>query len=160
MINLIEIQESLFFENDGEIDLLTGAMSPNRFNQIVKRDVEIAERNGGSLAIISLKLDLEKLLAKELKDVSVKMIKSEIESFLIKINFDLKSITRGSDCISRVSQTGFWIFINAATPEGLQLLKNRIIDLIPTNISVEIIPREKNQNQSSWYQSVDLKHFK
>ena len=159
MINLIEIQESLFFENDGEIDLLTGAMSPNRFNQIVKRDIEIAERNGGSLAIISLKLDLEKLLAKELKDVSVKMIKSEIESFLIKINFDLKSITRGSDCISRVSQTGFWIFINAATPEGLQLLKNRIIDLIPTNISVEIIPREKNQNQTSWYQSVDLKHF-
>lgn len=160
MINLIEIQESLFFENDGEIDLLTGAMSPNRFNQIVKRDIEIAERNGGPLAIISLKLDIEKLLAKELKDVSVKMIKSEIESFLIKINFDLKSITRGSDCISRVSQTGFWIFINAATPEGLQLLKNRIIDLIPTNISVEIIPREKNQNQSSWYQSVDLKHFK
>ena len=54
MINLIEIQESLFFENDGEIDLLTGAMSPNRFNQIVKRDIEIAERNGNSLAIISV----------------------------------------------------------------------------------------------------------
>jgi hypothetical protein len=160
MINLIEIQESLFFENDGEIDLLTGAMAPNRFDQIVKRDVEIAERNGSSLAIISLKLDLENLLAKEFKDVSINTIKSEIESFLIKINFDLKSITRGSDCISRVSQTGFWIFINAATPDGLQLLKNRIMDLIPTNMAIEIIPRNKNQNQLSWYQSIDLKHFK
>ena len=159
MINLIEIQESLFFENDGEIDLLTGAMSPNRFNQIVKRDIEIAERNGNSLAIISVKLELENLLAKELKDSPITMIKSEIEAFLIKINFDLKSIMRSSDCISRVSQTGFWIFINAATPDGLQLLKNRIKDLIPLNMVIEIIPRDKDQNQLSWYQSIDLKHF-
>lgn len=159
MINLIEIQESLFFENDGEIDLLTGAMSPNRFNQIVKRDIEIAERNGNSLAIISVKLELENLLAKELKDSPITMIKSEIEAFLIKINFDLKSIMRSSDCISRVSQTGFWIFINAATPDGLQLLKNRIKDLIPLNMAIEIIPRDKDQNQLSWYQSIDLKHF-
>ena len=159
MINLIEIQESLFFENDGEIDLLTGAMSPNRFNQIVKRDIEIAERNGNSLAIISVKLELENLLAKELKDSPITMIKSEIEAFLIKINFDLKSIMRSSDCISRVSQTGFWIFINAATPDGLQLLKNRIMDLIPLNMAIEIIPRDKDQNQLSWYQSIDLKHF-
>ena len=159
MINLIEIQESLFFENDGEIDLLTGAMSPNRFNQIVKRDIEIAERNGNSLAIISVKLELENLLTKELKDSPITMIKSEIEAFLIKINFDLKSIMRSSDCISRVSQTGFWIFINAATPDGLQLLKNRIKDLIPLNMAIEIIPRDKDQNQLSWYQSIDLKHF-
>ena len=159
MINLIEIQESLFFENDGEIDLLTGAMSPNRFNQIVKRDIEIAERNGNSLAIISVKLELENLLAKELKDSPITMIKSEIEAFLIKINFDLKSIMRSSDCISRVSQTGFWIFINAATPDGLQLLKNRIKDLIPLNMVIEIIPRDKDQNQLSWYQSIDIKHF-
>lgn len=159
MINLIEIQESLFFENDGEIDLLTGAMSPNRFNQIVKRDIEIAERNGNSLAIISVKLELENLLAKELKDSPITMIKSEIEAFLIKINFDLKSIMRSSDCISRVSQTGFWIFINDATPDGLQLLKNRIKDLIPLNMAIEIIPRDKDQNQLSWYQSIDLKHF-
>ena len=66
---------------------------------------------------------------------------------------------RSSDCISRVSQTGFWIFINAATPDGLQLLKNRIKDLIPLNMVIEIIPRDKDQNQLSWYQSIDLKHF-
>jgi hypothetical protein len=194
MINPIEIQESLFFENDGEIDLLTGAMAPNRFNQIVKRDIEMAERNGASLAIISVKLDLGALLDREFKDQTkpiqdqlkpikdhtkliqdkskpfqdskeilryqpIFTIKSEIESFLVEVNFNLKSILRGSDCISRVSRTGFWIFVNSATPEGLQLLENRIKKLIPDNFYISIIPREANQDQLSWYQSIDLKHF-
>jgi hypothetical protein len=180
MINPVEIQESLFFENDGEIDLLTGAMAPNRFNQIVKRDIEMAERNGASLAIISVKLDLGALLDREFKDQSkpfeddskliqvhleilrdqpIPIIKSEIESFLVEVNFNLKSILRGSDCISRVSRTGFWIFVNSATTEGLQLLENRIKTLIPVNVDFAIIPREINQNQLSWYQSIDLKHF-
>jgi hypothetical protein len=169
MINPVEIQESLFFENDGEIDLLTGAMAPNRFNQIVKRDIEMAERNGASLAIISIKLDLGALLDREFKDQSkpiqdqskpfqdhleilrdqpVPIIKSEIESFLVAVNFNLKSILRASDCISRVSRTGFWIFVNSATTEGLQLLENRIKTLMPVS-----------QDQLSWYQSIDLKHF-
>lgn len=173
MINPVEIQESLFFENDGEIDLLTGAMAPNRFNQIVKRDIEMAERNGALLAIISVKLDLGALLDREFKDQSkpiqdhleilrdqpIPIIKSEIESFLVAVNFNLKSILRGSDCISRVSRTGFWIFVNSATTEGLQLLENRIKTLIPVNVDFAIIPREINQNQLSWYQSIDLKHF-
>lgn len=187
MINPVEIQESLFFENDGGIDLLTGAMAPNRFNQIVKRDIEMAERNGALLAIISVKLDLGALLDREFKDQSkpiqdqskpfeddskpfqdhleilrdqpVPIIKSEIESFLVAVNFNLKSILRGSDCISRVSRTGFWIFVNSATTEGLQLLENRIKTLIPVNVDFAIIPREINQNQLSWYQSIDLKHF-
>lgn len=173
MINPLDIQESLFFENDGEIDLLTGAMAPNRFNQIVKRDIEMAERNGASLAIISVKLDLGGFLDKEFKDQSkpiqdhleilrdqpIPIIKSEIESFLVEVNFNLKSILRGSDCISRVSRTGFWIFVNSATSEGLQLLENRIQKIIPVNLHMSIIPREINQNQLSWYQSIDLKHF-
>lgn len=188
MNNLIKIQESLFFKNDGEIDLLTGAMAPNRFDQIVKRDIELAERNGISLAIISLKLNLVSLLGSENKDYSLNLseplinlsdqstkqsvastnlnndlistIKSDIESILIRMNFELKSIIRNSDCISRVSQTGFWIFISAATSEGLQILKNRIEELFPKIISIVVIPRNKNQNQMSWYESIDLIHFK
>jgi len=159
MNNLIEIQESLFFKNDGEIDLLTGAMAPNRFNQIVSRDIEISERNGTPLAIISLRLNLENLLTKELKSQNLITIKSDIEAMLVKINFDLKSIIRGSDCVSRVSQTGFWIFINGATSDGLQLLSDRINDLISTDISINIVLRDKNQDQLSWYRSIDLKHF-
>jgi len=85
MNNLIEIQESLFFKNDGEIDLLTGAMAPNRFNQIVRRDIEISERNGTPLAIISLRLNLENLLTKEIKSQNLITIKSDIEAILIKI---------------------------------------------------------------------------
>jgi hypothetical protein len=30
--------DSIFLSNNGEIDLLTGAISPDRFDQIVKRD--------------------------------------------------------------------------------------------------------------------------
>ena len=180
MINPIEIQESIFFENDGEIDLLTGAMAPNRFNQIVKRDIELAQRNGAPLAIISLRLDIGSLLDKEfivqskpfgvepiplkekserLRDQPILTIKSEIESYLVEVNFNLKSILRGSDCISRVSRTGFWIFVNSTTPEGIELLENRIKKVIPINFFISIIPREINQNQLSWYQSIDLKHF-
>lgn len=159
MNNLFEIQESLFFKNDGEIDLLTGAMAPNRFNQIVKRDIDIAERNQTPLAIISLKLNLENLLTIESVNKDLNTIKSDIEAILIKINFDLKTILRGSDCVSRVSQTGFWILINGATYEGLKILEDRIKDLISTNISISIISREKDQDQLSWYRNIDLKHF-
>jgi len=34
--------DSIFLSNNGEIDLLTGAISPDRFDQIVKRDLAIA----------------------------------------------------------------------------------------------------------------------
>jgi len=159
MNNLFEIQESLFFKNDGEIDLLTGAMAPNRFNQIVKRDIDIAERNQTPLAIISLKLNLQNLLAKELINTDSNTIKTNIEATLIKIIFELKTILRDSDCVSRVSQTGFWILINGATSEGLRVLEDRIKDLLSTDLSISIVSREKDQDQLSWYRNIDLKHF-
>ena len=35
----------IYFENDGEIDLLTGAIAPNRLNQIIEREVNLSKRN-------------------------------------------------------------------------------------------------------------------
>ena len=46
MINSAAIENAIYFENDGEIDLLTGSMAPSRFNQTVKRDIDLAKRNG------------------------------------------------------------------------------------------------------------------
>jgi len=38
-----ELAADLFFINNGEIDLLTGAMAPARFNQIVERDLQLSD---------------------------------------------------------------------------------------------------------------------
>jgi GGDEF domain-containing protein len=159
MINIPGIKEMIFFENNGEIDLLTGSMAPNRFNQIVKRDIERSERNGNSLAMISLMLDLSSLLSKEDSNSAPESIKSNIEAYLIEISFKLNSILRGSDCITRVSKTGFWIFINSIKSEGSLVLENRIKNLFPTNLIIKVIYKEVGQDQRSWYQSVDAKHF-
>jgi hypothetical protein len=159
MINVPEIKEMIFFENDGEIDLLTGSMAPNRFNQIVKRDIEISERNGNPLAIISLKLDLSEFLSKEKTDSTTINTKSDVEAYLVEINFKLTSILRGSDCITRVSKTGFWILINSIKSDGLLILENRIKNTFPSYIIMKVIHRKAGQDQMSWYQSIDTDHF-
>jgi|LauGreDrversion4_2_1035121.scaffolds.fasta_scaffold745862_1 GGDEF domain-containing protein len=159
MINVPEIKEMIFFENDGEIDLLTGSMAPNRFNQIVKRDIEISERNGNPLAIISLKLDLSEFLSKEKTDSTTINTKSDVEAYLVEINFKLTSILRGSDCITRVSKTGFWILINSIKSDGLLILENRIKNIFPSYIIMKVIHRKAGQDQMSWYQSIDTDHF-
>jgi len=159
MINVPEIKEMIFFENDGEIDLLTGSMAPNRFNQIVKRDIEISERNGNPLAIISLKLDLSEFLSKEKTDSATINTKSDVEAYLVEINFKLTSILRGSDCITRVSKTGFWILINSIKSDGLLILENRIKNIFPSYIIMKVIHRKAGQDQMSWYQSIDTDHF-
>ena len=159
MVNYSSIENALYFENDGEIDLLTGSIAPNRFNQIVKRDNDLANRNGNLLAMISLKINLPELAESRYKNQSIESIKLELESSLIEVHFKLKSILRASDCISRISATGFWIFINSTNSENLKLLCERIHDLFTNLIKIEVIPREKNQDQSSWYELIDLRHF-
>lgn len=159
MINIAEIKEIIFFENDGEIDLLTGAMAPNRFNQIIKRDIEISERNGNLLSMISLKLDINDFLSLNNLPKSKQECKSDVEAYLVEMNFKLNSILRSSDCISRVSKTGFWIFINSTTADGFINLKNRIRNTFPSFVNLSVINKEFGQNQTSWYQNIDTKHF-
>lgn len=159
MIHYSSIESSLYFVNDGEIDLLTGSIAPNRFNQIVKRDIELANRSGDLLAIISLKINLPELVESRFKNQSIENIKLELEALLIEVHFKLKSILRSSDCVSRVSAFGFWIFINSTNPENLSLLRERINNLLIDQIKLEVIPREKNQDQVAWYELIDQYHF-
>lgn len=159
MINYSSIESALYFENDGEIDLLTGSIAPNRLNQIVKRDIELANRSGDLLAMISLKINLSELIKSKYKNQSIDNIKSDLEAFLIEVHFKLKSILRASDCVARISATGFWIFINSSKSENLSLLVERINNLFNGVTKIEVIPRENNQDQLSWYELIDHIHF-
>ncbi len=53
-----QMMPDLFFKNNGEIDLLTGTIAPNQFNQIVRRDSQLSDRNGSKLNIISISINL------------------------------------------------------------------------------------------------------
>lgn len=160
MVNYSSIENALYFANDGEIDLLTGSIAPNRFNQIVKRDIELANRNGNLLAIISLKINLPILVTQKYQNQPVDRIKLELESLLIEVYFKLKSILRSSDCVSRISTTGFWILINSTNSENLSTLTERIKELFTDFIEVSVVHRESNQDLSTWFQAIDIKHFK
>ena len=159
MIDSVAIENAIYFENNGEIDLLTGSLAPSRFNQTVKRDIDLATRNGDLLAIISLKIDLPELIKNKYLNQPTEQVKLDVESLLIEINFKLKSILRSSDCISRVSVTGFWILINSASEENLSLLLERIIHIFPENIKLKVIQRMRDQDQFSWYEMIDKVHF-
>lgn len=159
MDNSVAIKNAIYFENDGEIDLLTGSMAPSRFNQTVKRDIDLAKRSGDLLAIISLRIDLPELIKNRYFGQATEQVKADIESLLVEINFKLKSILRNSDCVSRVSVTGFWILINSASEENLSLLSERINNLFPYIIKVKVIQRIKDQDQSTWYEKIDKEHF-
>ena len=159
MINSAAIENAIYFENDGEIDLLTGSMAPSRFNQTVKRDIDLAKRNGDLLAIISLKIDLPELIKNKYFNQSNEQVKSDLESLLIEINFKLKSILRSSDCISRVSVSGFWILINSASEENLDVLSVEIKKIFPKFMKIHIIRRGDYLDQLSWYAKIDQLHF-
>jgi len=58
----MQFVSDVYFENNGEIDLLTGAMAPERFNQILARDLQLADRNLTQLSIINAKMNIEMLL--------------------------------------------------------------------------------------------------
>ena len=44
MNNYLDQVREVFFINNGETDLLTGSSAPNLFNQLVKRDIQLASR--------------------------------------------------------------------------------------------------------------------
>jgi len=159
MIDSVAIENAIYFENNGEVDLLTGSLAPSRFNQTVKRDIDLATRNGDLLAIISLKIDLPELIKNKYLNQPTEQVKLDVESLLIEINFKLKSILRSSDCISRVSITGFWILINSASEENLDVLSEQMKKIFPEFMKIHIIRRRDYLDQLSWYEKIDQLHF-
>jgi len=105
--------DSIFLSNNGEIDLLTGAISPDRFDQIVKRDLAMAQRNHAKISMISTAINLTQFFTDNQTLDSLEQ-QSMIENELVNLHFNLKSTFRQSDCICRVSKLGFWILLNGA----------------------------------------------
>ena len=153
-----EIAEQIFFVNNGEIDLLTGAIAQSRFDQIIKRDMQLSRRNHTQLLIISVRLNLKNYLA-SINQIEIAQIKTEVESELVKTFFQLLNIFRQSDCICRVSTTGFWIFLSGIdNSAGVQLL-TRAGELLPRHLDLAISHHINDQSQLDWYAQIDQLHF-
>jgi GGDEF domain-containing protein len=152
------IAEQIFFVNNGEIDLLTGAIAQSRFDQIIKRDMQLSRRNHRQLLIISVRLNLKNYLA-SINQIEIAQIKTEVESELVKTFFQLQNIFRQSDCICRVSTTGFWIFLSGIdNSAGFQLL-TLAGELLPRHLDLAISHHINDQSQLDWYAQIDQLHF-
>ena len=150
--------DSIFLSNNGEIDLLTGAISPDRFDQIVKRDLAIAQRNSLAISIISAAINLPRFFSENQTEDSIEP-KSLIESELVNLHFKLKSTFRQSDCICRVSKLGFWILLNGSDKISTDQLAKRLVKELPKYISVGISLWQQGESILDWYKRVDQIHF-
>jgi GGDEF domain-containing protein len=150
--------DSIFLSNNGEIDLLTGAISPDRFNQIVKRDLAIAQRNSANISMISTAINLPQFFADN-QAVNPIEQQSLIENELVNLHFNLKSTFRQSDCICRVSKLGFWILLNGADKTTTDQLVERLIKELPNYITVGMSLWQQGESILDWYKRVDQMHF-
>jgi GGDEF domain-containing protein len=146
----------ILFKNNGEIDLLTGTIAPNQFNQIVKRDSLLSDRNGSKLSIISISINLKKIHNHE----SIQSSQLFLENALIEANFKLKQLFRNSDCICRISQLGFWVLVTGVSYEISKDILTRVKQALPNYFEIEISHRAKGQSQLDWYSEIDELHFK
>ena len=150
--------DSIFLSNNGEIDLLTGAISPDRFDQIVKRDLAIAQRNSANISMISTAINLPQFFADN-QAVNPIEQQSLIENELVNLHFNLKSTFRQSDCICRVSKLGFWILLNGADKTTADQLVERLIKELPNYITVGMSLWQQGESILDWYKRVDQIHF-
>lgn len=155
----LEFLPQIFFLNNGESDLLTGTLAPERFNQILARDMVLAQRSSALLSIIYARINYEKFryersTPKELK-FDIKSSNSDIEAELVATAFLLKTIFRQSDCISRVYQIGFWISFVGSTQFDLEQVLLRAQKLCPIYLDLKISHRQINEDQLDWYQRID-----
>ena len=150
--------DSIFLSNNGEIDLLTGAISPDRFDQIVKRDLAIAQRNSANISMISTAINLPQFFADN-QALSLIEQQSLIENELVNLHFNLKSTFRQSDCICRVSKLGFWILLNGADKTTTDQLVERLIKELPNYITAGMSLWQQGESILDWYKRVDQIHF-
>ena len=150
--------DSIFLSNNGEIDLLTGAISPDRFDQIVKRDLAIAQRNSANISMISTAINLPQFFADN-QALSLIEQQSLIENELVNLHFNLKSTFRQSDCICRVSKLGFWILLNGADKTTTDQLVERLIKELPNYITVGMSLWQQGESILDWYKRVDQIYF-
>ena len=145
-----------FFKNNGEIDLLTGSISPNLFNQIVRRDLQLSDRSKSRVSIICINIELRKFIPPQISED----LDKAIEQALIEAFFKLKQVFRDSDCICRISQLGFWVLVSGINDADSRELLARVTALLPDFFAIDISHRINGQSQLDWYGQIDELHFK
>jgi len=150
--------DSIFLSNNGEIDLLTGAIAPDRFDQIVKRDLAMAQRNSANISMISTAVNLTQFF-EDNQTLDALEQQSMIENELVNLHFNLKSTFRQSDCICRVSKLGFWILLNGADKSTSDQLVDRLVRELPKFITVGMCLWQQDESILDWYKRVDQIHF-
>jgi len=150
--------DSIFLSNNGEIDLLTGAIAPDRFDQIVKRDLAMAQRNSANISMISTAVNLTQFF-EDNQTLDALEQQSMIENELVNLHFNLKSTFRQSDCICRVSKLGFWILLNGADKSTSDQLVDRLVGELPMFITVGMCLWQQDESILDWYKRVDQIHF-
>jgi len=156
MENKNELFFDVFFKNNGEIDLLTGTIAPNQFNQIVRRDSQLSDRNNSKLSIICLNLNIGKFS----NLYPSEDLKLALENALIAANFELNKILRSSDCICRISQLGFWVLVTEVNSDISMKFIKRVAEVLPNYFDIEISHRVNGQSQLDWYSQIDELHFR
>lgn len=150
--------DSIFLSNNGEIDLLTGAIAPDRFDQIVKRDLAMAQRNSTNISMISTAVNLTQFF-EDNQTLDALEQQSMIENELVNLHFNLKNTFRQSDCICRVSKLGFWILLNGADKRTSDQLVDRLVRELPKFITVGMCLWQQDESILDWYKRVDQIHF-
>ena len=160
MNEFVQMLSKIYFENDGEFDSLTGALAPNRFNQIVKREIDLVKRSKEKLAVISITLEPQNLTKDLPTGIDINERVLIVEEMLIEVHFQIKSGLREVDCVCRVSKLGFWILTKLTSQSDSKVLVERIRALISEKFSISVIEYTPGDSLLQWYEKIDLQHFK
>ncbi|NBO51788.1 MAG: diguanylate cyclase [Actinobacteria bacterium] len=136
--------------------MLTGSISPNLFNQIVRRDLQLSDRSKSRVSIICINIDLSRFIPLQISED----LDKAIEQALIEAFFKLKQVFRDSDCICRISQLGFWVLVSGINDAVSRELIARVTALLPDFFAIDISHHINGQSQLDWYGQIDELHFK
>lgn len=152
------------FRNNGLIDSLTQTLAPELFQENLKRDIAISQREGSPLAIICLNL----VQLKSEEQVFGQYLPL-LEESLIKWSFEIESKVRAGEYFTRISESGFWILIRGgqiAADIARERIVSSISDYLPQQIlelgftfKSSCVSYQPGESFYNYIQRVDLAHF-
>lgn len=152
------------FRNNGLIDSLTQTLAPELFQENLKRDLAISQRDGSPLAIICINL-----VQLESEEQVPGYYLSLLEESLIKWTFEIENNIRGGEYFSRISESGFWILIRGGQAAA-DIARERIVSSISGYLPQQImefgftfksscVSYQPGESFHNYIQRVDLVHF-
>ena len=158
------------FRNNGVIDSLTSSMAPAIFHENLSREHAAQQRNFSGLSVITFKIEtFEKDNQSSTPNALAISDIWEIETFLIRMSFEIGGQIRDSEFFSRVSEFGFWISLRGGF-ESAKIASARMLAKIEVarfefravqsfNISVTITELLPEEGLSAFISRVDRNYF-